>query len=79
MSRVAHFLCCANAKPASRAANTSWTKNIMVISQVKIKKLIQSKKLVEGLGKRDLENPEGAGLDLRLDELFKIKGQTSLV
>ena len=71
-------MCCANAKPVSRAATTSWTKNLMVISQAKIKKLIKSKKLVEGLGKRDLENPEGAGLDLRLDELFKIKGETFL-
>lgn len=50
----------------------------MVISQSKIKKFIQSKKLVEGLGRRDLENPEGAGLDLRLGELFKIKGETFL-
>ena len=50
----------------------------MVLSQDKIKKLIKSKKLVEGLGKRDLENPEGAGLDLRIGELFKIKGETFL-
>ena len=50
----------------------------MVLSQEKIKKLINKVKLVEGLGKRDLENPEGAGLDLRLGELFKIKGETFL-
>jgi len=50
----------------------------MVISQSKIKKLIQTKKLVENLDKRELENPEGAGLDLRLGELFKISGETFL-
>ena len=50
----------------------------MVLSQEKIKKLIQEVKLVEGLGRRDLENPEGAGLDLRLGELFRIKGETFL-
>lgn len=50
----------------------------MILSQKTIKKLIEEKKLVEGLGKRDLENPEGAGLDLRLGELFKISGETFL-
>ncbi|MCH7747856.1 MAG: hypothetical protein IH939_07140 [Acidobacteria bacterium] len=44
----------------------------------KIKQLIKTAKLVESLGKRDLENPEGAGLDLRLGEIFKIKGETVL-
>jgi len=71
----------------AHAATTLWTRSyktrtkqtlIMVLSQSKIKRLIKSKKLVEGLGKRDLENPEGAGLDLRLGELFKIKGETFL-
>ncbi len=50
----------------------------MVLGVNRIKKLIKEKKLVEGLGKRDLEEPEGAGLDLRLGELFKIKGETYL-
>jgi deoxycytidine triphosphate deaminase len=44
----------------------------------KIKKLIKEIKLVESLGTRDLENPEGAGLDLRLGEIFKIKGESVL-
>ena len=44
----------------------------------KIKKLIEKIKLVEDLGGRDLENPEGAGLDLRLGEVFKIEGETFL-
>ena len=50
----------------------------MILSQATIKQLINKGKLIEGLGKRDLENPEGAGLDLRLGELFKIKGETFL-
>jgi len=44
----------------------------------RIKKLIKEIKLVESLGTRDLENPEGAGLDLRLGEIFKISGETVL-
>ncbi len=38
-------------------------------------KLVREKKLVEDLCKRELTNPEGAGFDLRLGELFKIKGE----
>lgn len=37
-----------------------------------IKKRVKSQKLVENLGKRDLENPEGVGLDLRLGAVHKI-------
>src|SRR4030065_1544923 len=50
----------------------------MALGVDKIKKLIKDKKLVENLGTRDLENPEGAGLDLRLGEIFKIEGETFL-
>src|SRR3989304_882127 len=50
----------------------------MVLSQEKIKNLIKTSKLVEGLSERELTNPEGAGLDLRLGELFKIEGETFL-
>ena len=49
-----------------------------VLGVDKIKRLIKEIKLVEALGQRDLENPEGAGLDLRLGEVFKIKGETFL-
>src|SRR3989344_810540 len=49
-----------------------------VLGVDKIKKLIKEEKLVESLGDRDLENPEGAGLDLRLGEIFKIRGETFL-
>jgi deoxycytidine triphosphate deaminase len=50
----------------------------MAIGVDKIQKLIKEIKLVESLGERDLENPEGAGLDLRLGEIFKIKGESVL-
>jgi deoxycytidine triphosphate deaminase len=50
----------------------------MALGVDRIKKLIQEINLVEDLGQRDLENPEGAGLDLRLGEIFKIEGETFL-
>lgn len=37
-----------------------------------IKKRVKKHKLVENLGQRDLENPEGVGLDLRLGAVHKI-------
>ncbi|MBN1263713.1 MAG: hypothetical protein JW991_05150 [Candidatus Pacebacteria bacterium] len=37
-----------------------------------IKKRIKKEKLVENLGQRELKNPEGVGLDLRLGEVHKI-------
>ena len=50
----------------------------MALGVDRIKKLIKEEKLVESLGDRDLENPEGAGLDLRVGEIFKIEGVTVL-
>ncbi|OGM02453.1 hypothetical protein A2115_02680 [Candidatus Woesebacteria bacterium GWA1_41_8] len=38
-------------------------------------KLVKSKKLVEGLAERELTNPEGAGFDLRLGEVYKLVGK----
>ena len=38
----------------------------------------QDKKLVEGLSERELTNPEGAGFDLRLGEVYKISGEAFL-
>jgi deoxycytidine triphosphate deaminase len=38
-------------------------------------KLVEKKKLVEGLCKRELEYPEGTGFDLRLGEVYQIKGE----
>ena len=38
-------------------------------------KLVKEVKLVENLNKRELKNPEGAGFDLRMGEVYKIKGK----
>ena len=37
-----------------------------------IHKRLKKQKLVEGLGERELKNPEGVGVDLRLGAIFKI-------
>ena len=50
----------------------------MILGPKKLLELVKTKKLVEGLSKRELENPEGAGLDLRLGEVYKIKGAAFL-
>lgn len=47
----------------------------MVLGAKEILNLVKEKKLVENLSERELQNPEGAGLDLRIGELYKIKGQ----
>jgi len=36
-------------------------------------KLVKENKLIEDLSERELENPEGAGFDLRVGEVFRIK------
>ena len=38
-------------------------------------KLVKEKKLVENLSERELKNPEGAGFDLRIGELYEISGK----
>jgi deoxycytidine triphosphate deaminase len=50
----------------------------MIISPKQLLKLVKSKKLVEGLSERELTNPEGAGFDLRLGEVYKISGSAFL-
>ncbi|MBM3256241.1 MAG: hypothetical protein FJZ04_02110 [Candidatus Moranbacteria bacterium] len=47
----------------------------MVLGVDKLLKLVKEKKLVEGLCKRELANPEGAGFDLRLGELYELEGE----
>jgi len=47
----------------------------MVLGTQRLLKLVKTQKLVEGLSKRELENPEGAGFDLRLDEIWEVEGQ----
>lgn len=50
----------------------------MVLGPKLLLKLVKTKKLVEGLSERELTNPEGAGFDLRLGEVYRIKGSAFL-
>ncbi|OIN93035.1 dCTP deaminase [candidate division WWE3 bacterium CG06_land_8_20_14_3_00_42_16] len=50
----------------------------MFLGVDKILTLVESKNLVENLCERELNNPEGVGLDLRLGEVFKISGESFL-
>lgn len=47
----------------------------MVLGIEKLHTLVKEKKLVEGLSERELKNPEGAGFDLRIGEIYEIEGQ----
>lgn len=46
----------------------------MILGPKLLLKLVKSKKLVEGLAERELKNPEGAGFDLRVGEIYKLDG-----
>lgn len=50
----------------------------MVLGPKKLLQLVKSHKLVENLSERELTNPEGAGFDLRLGEVYKISGKAFL-
>ena len=50
----------------------------MILGPKKLLQLVKAKKLVEGLAKRELTTPEGAGFDLRLGELYEISGKAFL-
>ncbi len=50
----------------------------MIIGPKKLLALVKKYKLVENLSERELINPEGAGFDLRLGEIYKISGQAFL-
>ncbi len=50
----------------------------MILGPKQLLQLVKTKKLVEGLSERELTNPEGAGFDLRLDEVYKISGDAFL-
>lgn len=50
----------------------------MILGPKKLLQLVKTKKLVEGLAERELTNPEGAGFDLRLGEVYKISGSAFL-
>jgi deoxycytidine triphosphate deaminase len=47
----------------------------MTLGIEELHKLVKENKLVENLSQRELKNPEGAGFDLRVGELFEITGQ----
>lgn len=46
----------------------------MIIGIKKLQELIKQMGLVEGLCDRELNNPEGAGFDLRLSEIYELEG-----
>jgi len=50
----------------------------MILGPKILLKLVKTKKLVEGLSERELTNPEGAGFDLRLGEVYEISGSAFL-
>ena len=41
----------------------------------RLHELIKDKKLVENLSERELNNPEGAGIEVRIGKVYKIKGK----
>lgn len=47
----------------------------MILGIEELQKLVKEKNLVENLSKRELHNPEGAGFDLRLGEIYEISGK----
>ena len=46
----------------------------MVLGIQELRELVKSGKLVENLSERELTNPEGAGFDLRIGELYGAQG-----
>ena len=50
----------------------------MILGPKRLLELVRKYKLVENLAERELSNPEGAGFDLRLGEVYKIKGRAFL-
>ncbi|NTU73160.1 hypothetical protein HGB07_03235 [Candidatus Roizmanbacteria bacterium] len=50
----------------------------MILGPAKLLELVNKEQLVEGLSERELTNPEGAGFDLRLGEVYEISGSAFL-
>ena len=50
----------------------------MILGVDKLHQLVKEKKLIEGLCDRELNNPEGAGFDLRVGEVFELEGKSFL-
>lgn len=49
----------------------------MIIGTVRLLELVKELNLVEGLCKRELENPEGEGFDLRIGSIHKLDEKSS--
>ena len=47
----------------------------MILGIDEIHKLVDKENLLENLSERELFNPEGAGIDLRLGKLFRLEGR----
>jgi deoxycytidine triphosphate deaminase len=50
----------------------------MIIGPKKLLQLVKKINLVENLDERELKNPEGAGFDFRLGEVYQIEGKAFL-
>lgn len=50
----------------------------MILGPKLLLELVKKQRLVEDLSERELTNPEGAGFDLRLGEVYKITGDAFL-
>jgi len=46
----------------------------MILGIKKLHELVKENNLVENLCEREMNNPEGAGFDLRLEEIFELEG-----
>lgn len=51
----------------------------MILGPKTLLQLVKKQKLVENLSERELTNPEGAGFDLRLGEVYKITGKKAFL
>jgi len=47
----------------------------MILGIKKLKELTEKEKLIENLCERERNNPEGAGYDLRMGEIFELSGE----
>jgi len=47
----------------------------MILGVKKLLELVKKEKLVENLSERELKTPEGAGFDIRIGELYRVKGK----
>lgn len=50
----------------------------MILGTDVLLKLVKEKKLVEDLSERELRNPEGAGFDLRIGQIYELEGEGML-